>query len=154
MSVSLKYAVIERERRFLLASLPEGVISTKEIADRYVLGTRLRLREVREDDGTVVRKLSHKVRLSDGPAEVACTNFYLNEQEWAALGALAAQVLRKKRHMLHRDGLVVAVDEHEDGTLIAEIDDRHQPSQFVPGWLDIVEDVSGDERWTGASLAH
>ena len=154
MSVSLKYAVVERERRFLLASLPEGAVSTKEIFDRYVLGTRLRLREVREDDGTVVRKLSHKVRLSDGPADVACTNFYLNEHEWAALCALPAQVLRKKRHILHRDGLVVAVDEHEGGTLIAEIDDGDHPSQLVPGWLDIVEDVSGDERWTGASLAH
>jgi CYTH domain-containing protein len=152
--VSLKYAVVERERRFLLASLPEGVVGTKEIVDRYVTRTRLRLREVREDDGTVVRKFSQKVRLGEEPEEVACTNFYLNDQEWAALGGLPAQVLRKKRHMVHRDGFVVAVDEHEDGTLVAEIDDRDRPSQFVPGWLDIVEDVSDDERWTGASLAH
>jgi CYTH domain-containing protein len=154
VSVSLKYAVVERERRFLLASLPKGVVSTKEIVDRYVMGTRLRLREVREPDGIVVHKLSHKVRLSDGPEEVACTNFYLDEPEWKVLRALPARVLRKKRHMLHRDGLVVAVDEHEDGTLVAEIDDRDQPAQPVPEWLDIVEDVSGEERWTGASLAH
>ena len=154
MSFSLKYAVIERERRFLLASLPEAIVGTKEIVDRYVTGTRLRLREVREDDGRVVRKLGHKVRISEGPGEVACTNIYLNDQEWALLGALPAQVLRKKRHMVHLDGLIVAIDEHEDGTLIAEIDDRDRPSQFVPEWLDIVEDVSDDERWTGASLAH
>lgn len=153
MSISLKYAVVERERRFLLASLPDGVVSTKQIVDRYVTGTRLRLREVREDDGTVIRKLGHKVRLSEGPTEVACTNFYLNDQEWAVLGALPAQILRKKRHMLHRDGLIVAVDEHEDGTLVAEIDDHDQPSQFVPDWLDTIEDVTEDERWTGAWLA-
>lgn len=153
MSISLKYAVVERERRFLLARLPDGVDSTKQIVDRYVTGTRLRLREVRGDDGTVIRKLGHKVRLSEGPAEVACTNFYLNEQEWAVLGALPGQVLRKKRHMLHRDGLIVAIDEHEDGTLVAEIDDRDQPSQVVPDWLDIIEDVTTDERWTGARLA-
>jgi len=154
VSISLEYVVVERERRFLLASLPDGVVSTKQIVDRYVTGTRLRLREVREDDGSVIRKLTHKVRLSEGPAEVACTNFYLNDQEWAVLGALPAQILRKKRHMLHRDGLIVAVDEHEDGTLVAEIDDCDQPSQFIPGWLDIIEDVTDDERWTGASLAH
>lgn len=154
MSVSLKYAVVERERRFLLACLPEGVVGTQEIVDRYVTGTRLRLREVREADGTVVRKLSHKVRLGEGPAEVACTSFYLNDQEWAALDALPAHVLRKKRHLVHRDGLIVAVDELEDGTLLAEIDDRDRPPQRVPGWLDIVADVSDDERWTGASLAH
>ncbi len=74
MSVSLKYAVVERERRWLVRRIPEGVSSTKDIVDRYVTGTRLRLREVREADGTVVRKLGQKVRLSDGPAEVACTN--------------------------------------------------------------------------------
>lgn len=153
MSISLKYAVVERERRFLLARLPDGVVSTKQIVDRYVTGTRLRLREVREEDGTVIRKLGHKVRLSEGPTEVACTNFYLNDQEWAVLGALPAQILRKKRHMLHRDGLIVAVDEHEDGTLVAEIDDRDQPSQFVPDWLDTIEDVTEDEHWTGAWLA-
>ena len=153
MAVQLKYAVVERERRFLVASLPEGVRATKQITDRYVTGTRLRLREVRADDGSVVRKLGHKVRLSEGPAEVACTNFYLDDQEWAVLVALPARVLRKTRHMLHRDGLHVAVDEHEDGTLVAEIDDREQPSEFVPEWLDIIEDVTRDERWTGAWLA-
>lgn len=153
MPVSLKYAVVERERRFLLASLPEGVVGTKEIIDRYITGTRLRLREVREGDGTLVRKFGHKVRLSEGPAEIACTNFYLNAQEWTVLSTLPGRVLRKKRHIVHRDGLIVAIDEHEDGTLIAEIDDRDQPSQFVPGWLDIVEDVSDDESWTGISRA-
>ncbi len=127
--------------------------STKDILDRYVTGTRLRLREVREDDGTVTRKLGHKVRLSEGPAEVACTNFYLNDDEWSLLTALPALVLTKRRHTVRRDGLLVAIDEHEDGTLIAEIDDRDQPSDFVPEWLEVVHDVSSDEAWTGAGLA-
>jgi CYTH domain-containing protein len=154
VSVSLKYAVVERERRYLLACVPEGVTSTKAIIDHYVTGTRLRLRELRESDGTVIRKLGHKVRLTEGPAEVACTNFYLNDEEWALLSALPAQLLRKKRHMVHRDGLIVAVDELEDGTLIAEIDDRDRPPPYsVPDWLDVVEDVSAEECWTGAQLA-
>ena len=153
MSVSLKYAVVERERRYLLATLPAGVTSSREILDRYVTGTRLRLREVRENDGTVIRKLGHKVRLTEGPAEVACTNFYLNDAEWTALLALPARLLRKKRHLIHRDGLLVAIDEHEDGTLVAEVDDRESPSDFVPEWLDVVRDVSNDEDWTGARLA-
>jgi CYTH domain-containing protein len=151
--VSLKYAVVERERRYRLVRLPDGVSSTEEILDRYVTGTRLRLREVRESDGTVTRKLGHKVRINDGPAEIACTNFYLNDDEWSLLAALPAQLLRKKRHLILRDGMLVAVDEHEDGTLIAEIDDGDQPSTFVPGWLDVVEDVTDDEAWTGARLA-
>ena len=153
MSISLKYAVVERERRYRLARLPEGVTVTREIHDRYLIGTRLRLREVTESDGSVVRKLGHKVRLTPGPAEVACTNFYLNDDEWAALLVLPATSLHKKRHVVQRDGLVVAIDEHDDGTLIAEIDDHDEPSGFVPDWLDVVEDVSSDENWTGSQLA-
>ncbi|KQQ43924.1 hypothetical protein [Nocardioides sp. Leaf307] len=153
MSVSLKYAVVERERRWLVRRIPEEVSSTKDIVDRYVTGTRLRLREVREADGTVVRKLGHKVRLSDGPAEVACTNLYLDDAEWAVLAALPSRVLRKRRHMVRRDGLLVVVDEHEDGSLVAEIDDGDQPALEPPGWLDVIRDVSEDESWTGARLA-
>lgn len=153
MTISLKYAVVERERRFLIAALPDGITRTRQIVDRYITGTRLRLREVQNEDGTVARKLSHKVRLAQGPGEVACTNLYLNDEEWALLQNLPAQELRKKRHLIHRDGMLVAIDEHEDGTLVAEIDDADQPSQLVPGWLDVVEDVSDDEAWTGAALA-
>lgn len=152
MTISLKYAVVERERRYLVASLPAGVNSTKEILDRYVLGTRLRLREVREPDGTVIRKLGPKVRLTEGPSEVACTNLYLNDEEWAVLTTLPAKLLSKRRHMVCRDGVVVAIDEHEDGTLVAEIDDGDHHSDFVPDWLDVLEDVSSDESWTGVNL--
>jgi len=36
--VSLKYAVVERERRFLVDHIPDGVVSTRQIVDRYVEG--------------------------------------------------------------------------------------------------------------------
>ena len=153
MPVSLKYAVVERERRFLVGSLPDCVTATKQILDLYVTGTRLRLREVREPGGTVTRKLGHKVRLTAGPEEVACTNFYLDDEEWAVLAALPARTVRKKRHLAARDGWVVAIDEHDDGTLVAEIDDRDEPSRAVPDWLDVLSEVTGDEAWTGAGLA-
>ncbi len=153
MPPTLKYAVVERERRFVLASRPDGLTDAREIVDRYVTGTRLRLREVRHADGTVVRKLGHKVRLGAGPTQVACTNLYLDDAEWALLLALPARVLRKTRHLVHRDGVLVAVDVHEDGTLVAEIDDGDRPPAGVPAWLDVVQDVSDDERWTGAGLA-
>lgn len=153
MSHPLKYAVVERERRFLLRRLPDGVVRTSAITDRYLLGTRLRLREVVGDDGHVVRKLGHKVRLGEGPAEVACTSVYLDEAEWALLLRLPGHVLRKTRHHVERDGRAVAVDELEDGTLLAEIDDGDRPPAPVPGWLDVVRDVSAEEAWTGAALA-
>lgn len=153
MPVPLKYAVVERERRYLLSRMPAGVTSTREIVDRYVSGTRLRLREVRESDGSVVRKLGHKVRLGEGPREVACTNAYLDDAEWAVLCALPARTLHKKRHLVPWGDLVVAVDEHDDGTLVAEIDDGDGPAGAVPDWLEIVRDVTDEESWTGAALA-
>lgn len=153
MPVSLKYAVVEQERRYLVASLPESVTTTNEIIDRYVIGTRMRLREVRQDHGTVIRKLGHKVRLTEGPAEVACTNFHLDDEEWAVLAALPAHTLRKRRHLVAADGWVIAIDEHEDGTLVAEIDDGERPSTAVPDWLEVISDVTNDETWTGEGLA-
>lgn len=86
----LKYAHVERERRFLVTAVPEGVQESVSILDRYVEGTRLRLREVR----------------------------------------------------------------HADGTLLAELDLGPGTRRVdLPGWLDIIAEVSDDEAWTGAALA-
>lgn len=154
MLTSLKYAVVERERRFLIASLPSEIDETVEIIDRYVDGTRLRLREVRTEDGTTIRKLTHKVRLTDDPSEVACTNFYLDDAEWHMLtSSLTGRQLRKTRHKVHRDGVAVVVDVHEDGAIVAEIDDGNDDPVAVPHWLDVIRDVTHDESWTGAGLA-
>lgn len=153
MPVSLKYAVVERERRYLLRTMPHGEMSRKEIVDRYVTGTRIRLREVREEDGTVVRKLGQKVRLTEGPGEVACTNVYLDDEEWAVLCVLPARTLRKTRYLVAWGERWVAVDEHEDGTLVAEIDEGDEPSAGIPAWLDVVREVTDDESWTGSALA-
>lgn len=147
-----KYAHVERERRFRVARLPEGVVQRVRISDRYVEHSRLRLREARYDDGTVVHKLGQKVRLTDGPAEVACTTLYLDDAEWQLLRSLPARVLTKTRHLVERAGRRIAIDALEDGTLLAECDEGGIPAMPVP-WLDVIEDVTHDEAWTGAALA-
>ena len=149
----LKYAVVESERRFLLRSMPGEVGRSTEIVDRYLTGTRLRLREVTDSDGTVVRKLGHKVRLTEGPERVACTSVYLDDAEWDLLLALPARTLRKRRHHVLVDGVHVAVDELPDGTLLAEIDGGDQPVTEVPAGLDVIREVTLDESWTGAALS-
>ncbi|CCH77941.1 hypothetical protein BN12_240010 [Nostocoides japonicum T1-X7] len=157
MTDLLKYAHVERERRFLVSAIPEGVVATHRIEDHYVEGSRLRLREVTGADGAVVRKLGHKVRLSASPAEIASTSIYLDDEEWRLLRQLPSTTLTKTRHIVERHGWVVAVDEFPDGTLLAEIDDGDNdgdhPAAPVPDWLDVVEDVSRDEAWTGWALA-
>lgn len=153
MTVSLKYAVIERERRFLVRSVPSGVTGVSQIRDRYIDASRLRLREVRGLDGRVVRKLGQKIRLGDGPSAIACTSVYLDDEEWSLLSSLPARVVTKRRHHLDRDGVHAVIDELEDGTLLAEIDDGDRPPAQVPSWLDVIADVTGDEAWTGGSIA-
>jgi CYTH domain-containing protein len=153
VSVPLKYAVVERERRFLVRGVPDGVVRTDDLLDKYLDGTRLRLREVRSQDGGVVRKLGHKVRLGDDAAAVACTSLYLDDAEWLLLSGLPGVVVRKRRHHVQRAGVHVAVDELEDGTLLAEIDDRDDAPVRVPDWLEVLADVSTDEAWTGAAIA-
>ncbi|MDQ2845787.1 MAG: dihydrofolate reductase family protein [Actinomycetota bacterium] len=64
----LKYAVVERERRFLVESIPSGVSLTSQIVDRSITGTRLRLREVVRPDGTTTRKLGTKYGSPTGRA--------------------------------------------------------------------------------------
>ncbi|WP_249012013.1 hypothetical protein [Conexibacter sp. DBS9H8] len=148
-----KYAVVETERRFLVTTVPDGVLTASRIVDRYITGTRLRLRETVAADGTVTRKLGHKVRLGPGPEAIACTSLYLDDAEWALLCALPARTLEKTRHIIERDGLRVAVDELEDGTLLAEIDGGAGPAPDPPAWLEVLAEVTADEGWTGARLA-
>ncbi len=54
-------------------------MGARTVADRYLDGSRLRLREVLAGDGTVTRKLGQKIRLSANPLETACTSIYLDD---------------------------------------------------------------------------
>ena len=147
----MKYAVVERERRWLLNGLPpvpDGA-TRLTIVDRYLTGTRLRLRQTTDADGTVVRKLGHKVRLSDGPGEVAHTSLYLDDAEWELLVALPARTSTKTRTLVRTAEGYVAVDEHEDGSVVAEIDGQ---GDLPDGW-PVVREVTDEEGYTGGALA-
>lgn len=157
----LKYAKVERERRWLLDGLPTFPDDARQvrIVDRYLRGTRLRLREVVETDGTVVRKLGHKVRLGVDAREVACTSMYLDEAEWAALSALPGDVLTKLRVFVPHGEHMVALDVFEPphrGLVIAEIDRGDRPDlgpDTLPGRFEVVREVTDDEAFTGVALA-
>jgi CYTH domain-containing protein len=151
---SLKYARVERERRWLLAALPDVPPDARRlrIVDLYIRGTRLRLREVTEE-GAVTRKLGHKVRLGVDATEVAHTSLYLDNAEWELLVTLPADVLRKTRTLIPHDGTTVAVDVFEGGLVLAEIDHREGPARELPPSYDVVREVTGDERYTGGALA-
>lgn len=150
--LSLKYAHVETERRFLVRAIPEGVTGVSDVTDRYIDGTRLRLREV-TTNGATTRKLGQKVRLGEGPARIAHTSVYLSDAEWSVLCRLPARSLRKRRHHVERDGFVIAVDQFLDGALVAEVDGGDSRPADPPAWLDVISEVTDDETFTGASRA-
>ncbi len=152
----MKYAVVEYERRWRLPGVPDGARDLRRITDRYLDGTRLRLRLVESADGEVLqRKLGHKRRTAAAsPAAVMHTSLYLDEAEWAALSALPGRDLVKTRWLLDVGEWLAAVDEFADGLVLLEIDfgsDDAMQGFRPPAWL--VEEVTLDEAFTGARLA-
>ena len=125
-----KYACLELERRYLLRELPAdlvGQVPTWLITDRYLIGTRLRLRRMMApNSGVIVLKFGQKYRApSQSAAETTITNMYLNDAEYYCLSQVEAKVIVKKRHTYVFDGLEYRVDCFEDklaGLVLAEIE--------------------------------
>ncbi len=157
-----KYARREVERRFVLPVPPPGLTGPREIHDRYLSGTRLRLRVV-HDLGLTTYKLGHKVRgTSDSPREVWHTSLYLEAAEAEVLRALPGTELTKTRwHWV--DGPVAAgctwiVDVHPGPPrlVIAELSsaDPEPVSEWDSSSLGIhAREVTDDESFTGVGLA-
>ncbi|WP_035858114.1 hypothetical protein [Kitasatospora cheerisanensis] len=155
-----RYARVERERRFLLGRAPEpgAVTCARLITDRYVDGTRLRLRHVeRIDTGECAHKLTQKIPAppgTTGPEQGLITNLYLSVDEYALLlDTLPGRELTKTRLSVPPLGVDVF-----DGRLLglvlaeAEFDSAEAAETFVPPTSCLAE-VTDDPRFTGGSLA-
>ena len=153
-----KYARPERERRFVLAGVPPGATGERRIVDRYLAGTRLRLRQVGQGPDAV-RKLGQKVRPDEvDPRVLLHTTMYLAPAEFEALTALPAAVLVKRRSWLVLPGdrrlAIDAFDGELRGLALAEIElgDETDAAGFEPPeW--VLAEVTTDERFTGGRLA-
>jgi len=95
-----KYSCIELERRFLVRALPPNIVAGSyrwRIVDRYIEGTRLRLRRMESAAGDrIQRKLTQKFSESAEPTvQTIITNIYLNEAEYRVLEALGGSEILK-----------------------------------------------------------
>lgn len=123
------------------------------IHDRYLDGTRLRLRRMTEqcEGAAPVFKLGQKVRPDPASAAVVLhTTMYLTEEEFEILSQLPAVTLEKTRYRFDLGGLRFATDVfhgRHDGLALIEADANDEP----PPWTG--RDVTEDERFTGAGLA-
>jgi CYTH domain-containing protein len=140
-----KYAQLEDEQRFLVAKVPADATEPRQIEDRYLSGTRLRVRVVTGHDG-VVRKLGHKVPTGAGPSSVWHTTMYLDEPEAAVLLSLPGTTVTKRRWTL--PGHLVAdefLGRHEGLVLL----EGTRPAEGPGGAVE----VTADERFCGGSIA-
>jgi CYTH domain-containing protein len=111
-----KYARIERERRYLLRDLPEGMTRADphlQITDNYMTGSRLRLRKVREprtNKWTV--KFTQKFAPNpDDLSRTIITNTYLNALEAEVLSPIFnSNEVRKNRYDYEFDGREFSID--------------------------------------------
>ncbi|MFF7631929.1 hypothetical protein ACFZB9_02065 [Kitasatospora sp. NPDC008050] len=151
-----KYAHVERERRFLLAAPPDpaAVTATRRITDRYLDGTRLRLRRMaRVDDGTVVYKFTQKLPAErPGPVQGLITNTYLTAAEHQVLAALPAAVLSKTRLSVPPLGIDV-FDPPLHGLVLAEAEfTSDEAAEAFRQPAGAVAEVTADARFTGGRL--
>lgn len=157
-----KYARVERERRYLLQDLPEGLTRASphvQITDNYITGTRLRLRKIRDpqtNKWTV--KLTQKFA-PDGEdfSRTIITNIYLNALEVEMLAVSDANEIRKNRYPFEFEGRRFSVDMFLGdlfGLVLAEVsfetDDELNNFQRPPF---AIADVTDNELFTGGKLS-
>jgi CYTH domain-containing protein len=150
-----KYARTEIERRFLLAGVPDGedVLAVNEIDDRYLDGTRIRLRRMVQAGGPTLLKLTQKLPDPDGTGrQGALTTLYLGEDEYAALAVLPAATLSKSRLSIAPYGVDV-FHGHLEGLHLAEVEFESvvQAAALRPAAFCHAE-VTADRRFTGGEL--
>jgi CYTH domain-containing protein len=141
-----RYAHPEREQRWLLDAVPPDAVDPVDIYDRYITGTRLRLRHAGD-----VYKLGQKIPA--GADTVSLTNIYLSREEYDVFRALPASELRKRRHFLQWHDHRIGVDEFLDRDLVlAEVElTADEPYLPLPPWA--VKDVTADDSYSGGALA-
>jgi len=152
-----KYARTEFERRWLVdkAARPslEGACKTL-IEDRYIDGTRMRLRRMsRPDLGETKWKLTKKYECEDASARPIVTS-YLTGAEYELLCALPARALVKTRHHLEIDAHWWSLDLFASGLELIESEaaDAEALAALVPPpWA--TKEVTHDPRYQGGSLA-
>jgi CYTH domain-containing protein len=156
-----KYARIERERRFLLHGLPDGLTRASrhvQIWDNYITNTRLRLRRIRVP---LTKEQTWKLTQKFAPdpqdfSRTSITNIYLSPYEYEVLSVFEGNELRKNRYPFEYEGRTFGIDVFLGalwGLILAETEfetDEEMRAFALPSFA--VADVTNDEMFTGARL--
>jgi len=156
-----KYARIELERRWLVdtANRPShGGQWMTIIDDRYIDGTRIRLRRMRRPHlGETKWKLTKKYECRD-PSARPIVSSYLTEREYEVLCSLPARELTKRRYHLPLGGRYWSLDVFEGPLqglemIECEADDEADLAHLVPpDWT--LREVTYLPQWQCGALAN
>jgi CYTH domain-containing protein len=157
-----KYARVERERRYLLQDLPEGLTRADQhlqITDNYITGTRLRLRKVR-DPKTNKWIVKFTQKFAANPKDLSrtiITNTYLNATEAETLSIFEANEIRKNRYPFEFEGRKFSVDMFLGdlfGLVLAEVsfETDEEMDRFAKPPFAIAE-VTNNELFSGGKLS-
>src|SRR6059036_2636286 len=157
-----KYARIERERRYLLQDLPEGLSRADhhlQITDNYLTGTRLRIRKVR-DPKTNKWVVKFTQKFAPDPRDLSrtiITNTYLNATEAELLSVFETNEIRKNRYHFEYEGRKFSVDMFLGdlfGLVLAEasFDTDEDMEAFSKPRFALAE-VTNNELFTGGRLS-
>lgn len=158
-----KYARVERERRYLLQDLPEGLTRAShhlQITDNYITGTRLRLRKVR-DPQTNKWTVKFTQKFAPRPEDLSrtvITNTYLNAGEYEVLSVFEANEIRKNRYYFEFAGRKFSIDMFLGdllGLVLAEVsfETDEELDNFAPPPFALAE-VTHNETFTGGRLCY
>src|SRR2546428_8898408 len=157
-----KYAHIERERRYLLHDLPEGLNRADhhlQITDNYITGTRLRIRKVR-DPKTNKWVVKFTQKFAPNPADLSrtiITNIYLKAIEAETLAIFAANEIRKNRYRFEFEGRQVCIDMFLGdlfGLILAEVSfETDKAMDNFPQPPFAIADVTNNEIFPDVKLA-
>lgn len=156
-----KYARVERERRYLLQDLPEGLTRASphvQITDNYLTGTRLRLRKIRDPQ---TNKWTVKLTQKFAPdaedfSRTIITNIYLNALEAETLAVFDANEIRKNRYPFEFEAREFSVDVFLGdlfGLVMAEVSfetDEDLNNFSRPSFA--IAEVTNNELFTGGRL--
>jgi CYTH domain-containing protein len=157
-----KYAQVERERRYLLRDLPEGLTRADphlQITDNYMTGSRLRLRKVREPR-TNKWTVKFTQKFAPNPEDFSrtiITNTYLNALEAEVLSTVFnSNEIRKNRYPFEFEGRKFSVDMFLGdlfGLVLAEVSfETDEDLDQFPKPPFALADVTNEELFTGGRL--
>ena len=155
-----KYSLLENERKWLVSrDVTEDFQEAWHylIIDRYIEGTRIRLREARDSETKKsIYKLTKKYGGSNLYSE-PLASFYISKTEYDLFSKLPSRIIQKRRFRFPENGYEYSIDIFEkdnDGLVLCEIESSSESELLkIPEPSISLREVTKDEMYFGSNLA-